>query len=118
MPFENVFPRSFTAASISGYAPGAPGVYGITNASEWIYIGQADNIRIALASHLDPSSNSEVMGRRPTGFVFEACTKSRQRERCDRLIVEYAPVCNPAHPIQDARGSSQRPSKFNGMRSL
>jgi hypothetical protein len=97
MPFENVVPRSFTLASIGGYAPAVPGVYGISNSREWIYIGQSDNIRAALSQCLG-SSGSAMMGRAPTGFVYEACSQDRQRERCDRLIVEYSPVCNAALP--------------------
>jgi hypothetical protein len=69
------------------------GVYGISNATEWIYIGEADNIQEALAEHLH-EGNTALMKRRPTGFVFETCEWTRRPSRHDRLILEYEPTCN------------------------
>ena len=72
------------------YAPLAPGVYGISNATEWLYIGQADNIRAALTTRLveiDPSSTAQQR----TGFVFEICDGAFRSSRQDRLIQEYEP---------------------------
>jgi len=93
MPFNQPFPRSFNAASVREFAPALPGVYGISNASEWIYIGEGDNIREALMAHLRGSS-SPLQARRPTGFVFEICDGAAQQARQDRLILEYEPTCN------------------------
>ena len=39
MPFTQHIPRVFTATGVRMYAPMASGVYGISNAREWIYIG-------------------------------------------------------------------------------
>jgi hypothetical protein len=75
------------------YAPASPGVYGISNASEWIYIGESDNIRMALLGHLQDLYTS-LMKRRPTGFVFEVCEGTRRTARQDRLVHEYEPSCN------------------------
>ena len=75
------------------YAPVASGVYGISNAREWIYIGQADNIQDALLNHLQDLSTS-LLERQPTGFVFELCDGARRPARQDRLVFEYEPVCN------------------------
>ena len=55
MPFEQLVPRPLMATAVQRYAPIAPGVYGISNAREWIYIGETDNIQGALLTHLqDP----------------------------------------------------------------
>lgn len=75
------------------YAPATSGVYGISNAREWIYIGETDNIQGALLSHLHDLYAS-LMKRRPTGFVFEVCEGARRPSRQDRLVLEYEPTCN------------------------
>ena len=93
MPFERITPRPFTSPAIQTYAPLASGVYGITNAREWIYIGETDNIQAALLEHLsDPGT--PLMQRQPAGFVFEICAGTQRSERQGRLITEYAPACN------------------------
>lgn len=48
MPFEQLTPRPFTPSSVRIYSPIASGVYGISNAREWIYVGEAGNIQRAL----------------------------------------------------------------------
>ena len=93
MPFEQLTPRPFTEGAIQIYAPSASGVYGISNAREWIYIGQADNIQSALLDHLTDLGTT-LMKRLPSGFVFELCVGTRRSAREDRLIVEYEPICN------------------------
>jgi hypothetical protein len=75
------------------YAPVAAGVYGISNAREWIYIGETDNIQNALLDHLGDRDTS-LMKRQPAGFVFELCDGARRSTRQDRLVVEYEPTCN------------------------
>ena len=100
MPFDVFVPMSFTARTVGTHAPAASGVYGISNAREWIYIGETDNIQGALFQHLqDPGAS--LMKRQPTGFVFETCDGARRAARQDRLVFEYEPVCNrqsAAHP--------------------
>lgn len=93
MPFERIVPHPLTAASVHTYAPSVSGVYGISNAREWIYIGETDNIQGALLEHLQDSSD-QVMKKQPTGFVCEVCDGARRTGRQSRLIVEYAPACN------------------------
>jgi len=93
MPFEQLTPRPFTSGAIATYAPAAAGVYGISNAQEWIYIGQTDDIRGSLLHHLKDVSTS-LMKRHPAGFVFEVCEGARRSARQDRLVVEYEPACN------------------------
>ena len=55
MPFEQVVPYPLTTGAIRTYAPATSGVYGISNAQEWIYIGETDNIQGALLTHLQQS---------------------------------------------------------------
>ncbi|HEX3748117.1 MAG TPA: hypothetical protein VHW09_29510 [Bryobacteraceae bacterium] len=74
-------------------APAASGIYGVSNAREWIYIGESDNIQAALLQDLQEGS-SAVLQRRPTGFVFELCGPMGRLARQGRLILEYGPVCN------------------------
>jgi hypothetical protein len=93
MSFERLIPRPFTSGAIQMYAPLTSGVYGISNASEWIYVGEADNIQDALLEHLHDVDTS-LMKRQPTGFVFEVCDGGRRTARLDRLVLEYEPICN------------------------
>jgi hypothetical protein len=93
MPFNQFTPRNFATDAVRTYAPALSGVYGISNAREWIYIGETENIQGALLEHLQ-SSRTPLMKREPTGFVFEVCDEARRSSRQDRLVVEYGPVCN------------------------
>ena len=93
MPFDQPTPRSLTPVSIRANAPIASGIYGISNAREWIYIGETDNIQGTLLSHLQEPDTS-LMKRLPTGFVFEVCDRANRPVRQDRLVVEYEPTCN------------------------
>jgi hypothetical protein len=95
MPFNQPFPRSFTTSSIRDHAPAASGVCGISNAAEWIYIGETDNIQEALLGHLQGLSRP-LLTRQGTGFVYEICGWKRRPARQDRLILEYGPACNRA----------------------
>src|SRR5689334_10102275 len=100
MPFEQSVSLPFVSLAVQTYAPVTSGVYGISNAREWIYIGESDNIRSSLLGHLQ-SNQTPLMKSEPTGFVFETCDKARRAQRQDRLVVEYEPVCNrqPAQPL-------------------
>jgi hypothetical protein len=100
MPFDQVIPRPLMPAAIQTYAPIASGLYGISNAREWIFIGETDDIRGALLAHLQ-ESNTPLMKRQPTGFVFEVCDRARRLARMDRLVLEYEPTCN-RHPSRYA----------------
>ncbi len=104
MPFQNFVAHAFTPPTIRALAPQSPGVFGISSAREWIYIGESDNIQQALLL-LFAGDSSQFMARRPTGFVFEICHAAARAARQDRLIMEYEPVCNrpwhQAHSSQD-----------------
>jgi hypothetical protein len=95
MPFEQLIPRPFTSGGVQMYAPMAPGVYGISNSCEWIYIGETEDIRGTLLAHLR-EADASLMKHAPMGFVFEVCDAARRLSRQDRLVFEYAPACNRA----------------------
>jgi hypothetical protein len=93
MPFNQPMPRPLQHVAIDAFAPTASGVYGLSNAREWIYIGETDNIKGALINHLRDVA-TPVMKLLPTGFVFEVCDRARRPSRQDRLVLEYEPTCN------------------------
>ncbi len=93
MPFCRPFPRSFIPASVYEFAPQTSGVYGISNAKEWLYIGESDDIQTALLERFR-DTGSELLTRRPTGFVFEECCAGERQHRQDELVREYSPWCN------------------------
>jgi len=93
MPFSQVIPRRLLPVAVRNYAPRESGIYGVSNAQEWIYIGETDNIQDALLDHL-VQSDTPMMKWQPTGFVFEICDRTSRSARLDRLVSEYAPRCN------------------------
>jgi hypothetical protein len=93
MPFEYTVPHAFSMVSVRAHAPSAPGVYGISNAREWIYIGETDNIQAQLLDHLS-ASGTAIKAHAPTGFSYEICEYHARSGRHDRLVVQYDPVCN------------------------
>ena len=107
MPFKQYFPRSLTPAGVNTFAPVASGIYGITNAREWLYIGETDDIRGDLLAHLQ-DLKTPVMVRQPTGFVFEVCDRGTRLSRQDRLILEYEPSCNRRSPQHLTAETEQR----------
>lgn len=52
VPFANHGNRSFTMISVEKNGPAASGVYGLSNASQWIYVGETANIHAELCKHL------------------------------------------------------------------
>jgi hypothetical protein len=95
MPFRGFQRYSFSPTSVRQNAPISPGVYGISNANEWIFIGSGEDVRAALLVHLN-SPGTELLARKPTGFVFETCAPEACLARQQRLIAELKPVCTPS----------------------
>lgn len=98
MPFDQFFPRTFSVASVREHAPARSGVYGISNAREWILINETDNIQAALLHHLS-EADPGFRQRLPTGFVFEVCDHARRQDRRQRLVREYEPAYNRQEPL-------------------
>lgn len=93
MSFSECAARSFTAISIRKNAPESSGVYGLSNGREWIFIGEANNIRARLMEHLQ-ETGTLLMDRMPTGFTLEECLPSHRAARQDLLIRQFEPFCN------------------------
>ena len=93
MPFNKFVPYSFSLVSVQKNAPALPGVYGLSNAREWIFVGETENIKTTLISHLQ-ETHTPVLEREPTGFMFELCGSYNRVDRQERLIQEYQPTCN------------------------
>lgn len=96
-------PHAFSIGSVRAQAPAASGVYGITNRNEWIYIGEADNIRDRLMEHLADDLGSDIHSHAPTGFAFELCDRGARADRQDRLVQQYEPICNRRPDRCDSR---------------
>lgn len=91
MPFARRSSYCFAAASITQNAPVSGGIYGLSNAQDWIYIRAVDNIRAALLDHLN-ERNPTFEFRSVSGFSFELCDSGERSQRCVRLIEELRPV--------------------------
>lgn len=93
MPFIEIITRPFNPSGVQTFAPSSSGVYGISNADEWVFIGESDDIRGALLLHAT-EMDTALLQRQPTGFVFEVCDRLERSARQNRLIQEYEPRCN------------------------
>jgi excinuclease UvrABC nuclease subunit len=91
MPFDRFAPCTFSLVSVQRNAPALSGVYGLSNAREWIFVGESDNIKAALLQHLQ-ERHAALLERGPTGFVYELCIPHDRLARQERLIQEYQPV--------------------------
>lgn len=110
MPFANrVASMVFNTATIHREAPASPGVYGLSNSREWLYVGQSDNLRESLAAHL-VEQGTELASLKPSGFTFEECYGDERSTRQERLIAELKPaVRQRIRPAPGTmRGSSRR----------
>lgn len=104
MPFENHGNRPFTATSVYKNAPAASGVYGLSNARQWIYVGETANIQADLRKHLE-SPNGVLREHSASGYTFELSPAEYRAERQTQLISELSPVGNRWH-AQVARARS------------
>ena len=95
MPFENRFARVFSTESVQRDAPACSGVYGLSDAGQWIYVGETGNIQDRLLELLEEKSTFAFLGgRTPTGFSFEICPSGGRIARQDRLVHELEPIVN------------------------
>ena len=95
MPFADCAARSFTVVSIQKNAPESSGVYGLSNAREWLFIGESDNIRAHLLEH-HRKIGTVLERQNPMGFTFELCSPGERNARRKALVRELKPRCN--HP--------------------
>jgi hypothetical protein len=93
MPFRNCFARAFKAAAILRDAPPSSGVYGLSNALGWIYVGETDDIQARLLAHLEEPDSFPAYGA-PTGFSFELSSPSERVTRQRQIVHEFDPPRN------------------------
>jgi len=93
MPFANHGNRSFTMMSVDKNVPAASGVYGLANASQWIYVGETANIHAELRKHLQ-HPNTFLRGHRASGFTYELSSEEYRAARRNRLVLELDPIGN------------------------
>ncbi len=94
MPFENRHGnRSFTVISIGNNAPAASGVYGLSNASQWLYVGETYNIQAELLKHLQRPAPF-LREHYPSGFTYELSSAESRIERRKQLVSEFDPIGN------------------------
>jgi hypothetical protein len=98
MAFEQRIPHPFTANGVQCYAPMGPGIYGMSNAREWVFIGQSEDIRSALLEHLR-GMDSVILQWEPTGFVFETCSGERRQTRHD--LQQGTIAAGPVQPTKE-----------------
>ncbi len=90
MPWSAKFGLRFAGSSIHTNVPPRPGVFGIYNATGWLFIAKSTDLRNSLhncfvqRNYLWPDSG-------PSGFTFELCDPSECEERRDQLVLEYSP---------------------------
>ena len=93
MPFDSFVQHAFSLLSVQRNAPALSGVYGLSNARDWLLVGETDDIKAALLSHLQ-ETHTPLLEREPTGFVFELCVSNERVARQERLIQDYQPIVN------------------------
>ena len=81
-------PRAFNAATVRSFAPAQSGIYGLSNARNWLVIAESDNIQQSLLEHLSDGATVQSL---PTGFIFETCDPASRAQRHRRLTNEYHP---------------------------
>ena len=83
----------WTGTKIMLRAPQASGVYAIFSAREWIYIGDAHDLRASLLKLFDDHV-SPVRQNNPIGFQFELVPARQRAARKKQLIAKLKPTCN------------------------
>jgi hypothetical protein len=83
----------FSRASILLNAPEQSGVYVLQADTQWIYVGETENILAQLVAHLDGDNLCIAMHPTPT-FSYELVPSVIRKWRRDDLVREYRPICN------------------------
>jgi hypothetical protein len=96
----------FQQDSILLNAPEASGVYGLFSAL-WIFIGEADNIRVRLLELL-AGDNPCIQDYQPSGFAFELVSPPERSRRLEELVTELQPsgMRKPIHARPRRDGTS------------
>ena len=79
--------------SVGKNAPAASGVYGLSNARQWIYVGAAANIQAELLKLLQ-HPNAFLREHAPSGFTYELTSAEHRDARQNQLVFELEPIGN------------------------
>jgi len=101
MAFQNHGNRSFTQISVHKNAPAASGVYGLSDAREWLYIGECADIRAELLNHLK-NPTEFLRAHTPLGFTYELSSASDRLNRQKQLVSQLNPAANRLTVVTDA----------------
>lgn len=82
---------SFSQLSIFLHAPAKSGVYLLRSSSRCIYVGESENIRKSLLSHVR-GDDPWITLWAPTQFSFELCGESARVQRRNHLSARLRPV--------------------------
>lgn len=93
MAFDQLIPRSFNLRTINQFAPRESGVFGLSNARAWLFIGSSEDVQQSLLALLAQAQTSPSE-EQATGFIFETCPAAHRQNRQQRLIGDYRPAWN------------------------
>ena len=79
--------------SVDKNVPAASGVYGLSNANQWIYVGETADIHAELFKHLR-HPNAFLRGHSPSGFTYELSSEEDRADRRNQLVSELDPIGN------------------------
>jgi len=102
MPFEDCVAKVYSVASVWQNAPPASGIFGLSNARGWLYVGETDDIRGSLLELLE-NRESAALSSGATGFSYELRGPGDRAQRHDQLTHEL----KPAHARQRTHTASQ-----------
>ena len=91
MPFNKTHAIAFTPSNIRSSVPNASGVYGIFEASAWIFVGETEHLQSRLLEHAADLKH-EMHSYNPTHFVYELTDECLLRQ--NQLTRECSPRCN------------------------
>jgi hypothetical protein len=74
-------------------APEASGVYTLFSSSQWVYVGESDDIRESLYRHLNEPTTC-VSGYGPLYFSFELVEGAQRTARWQSLVTRLKTKCN------------------------
>jgi predicted GIY-YIG superfamily endonuclease len=94
MPFPQGNSFALSTNSVQAHAPNSSGVYGIFNASQWIYVGESSDIQRRLLAHIQ-DTEAYLKRYSPTGFSFELQPEASREARRDALNLELPVMVNP-----------------------
>lgn len=86
----------YTLENITTYALEGSGIYAIGTKTEWVYIGEADNVQERLLEHYNGWSDQSgcISQYNPDRFSYVPHPPENRTDRESELIAEHNPFCN------------------------